>query len=370
MSTMFLDTKLVVSLFQKQLIMAEHDVPLLPTIQLDLVTHRRTDRSLYIDAGTGESKLLVYSANTQLRPDVDPMFGIADMTNLFRMDAVCELGPIAACPELETLAKSFVERSHNTFVDRTLLGATEWYRRRDPCAPANPTMEHFLSDIRLGGIELVELTGKGEAYYEYKAVEFALTRVRAAQYQGLVEAPDLGKFAMYVSAGGGSLQFANTRCMDSMSILVKEYTTKLSANPTDINTIWTWSTYLDGQAHLFSKTCPRIEEGIVVCMGSMFYSAKTIAMDNADDSFHLVSVSDALAAMDTYVEEFELEGATARSIRGYVAMCVNCEFLRATCDPCVQLLFKRNWKVHTSTFRTTWTFGHFLTTLEGHGAMK
>jgi hypothetical protein len=349
--------------------MADQDVPL-PPMSLDLVTHRRTDRSLYIDAGTGESKLLVYSANTQIRPEVDPLFGIADMTNLFRMDAVCELGPIATCPEVEALAKSFVERSHNNFVNRTFLGATEWYRRRDPCAPANPTMECFLSDIRLGGIELVELTGKEEAFYEFKAVEFALTRVRAAQHQGLVEAPDLSKFAMYVSAGGGSLQFANTRCMDSIPILVKDYTTKLGADPSDGDTLDGWMRYLDGQAHIFKKTCPRIEEGIVVCMGSMFYSAKTIAMDNADDAFHLVSVFDALAAMDTYLEEFELEGATARSIRGYVAMCVNREFLRATCGPGVQLLFKRNWKVHTSTFRTTWTFGHFLTTLEGQGATK
>ena len=349
--------------------MADQDVPL-PKLQLDLVTHRRTDRSLYIDAGTGESKLLVYSANMQLRPDVDPMFGIADMANLFHMDTICELGPIATCPDLEVLVKSFVERSRNTFVDRTFLGATEWYRRRDSCAPANPNMERFLSDVRLGGIDLVELTGKEEAFYESKAVEFALTRVRAAQHQGLVEAPDLSKFAMYVSAGGGSLQFANTKCIDSMPILVKEYTTKLSANPTDINTLSAWATYLDGQSYIFNKTCPRIEEGIVVCMGSMFYSAKTIAMDNADDSFHLVGVSDALATMDTYLEEFELEVATARSIRGYVAMCVNREFLRATCGPGVQLLFKRNWKVHTSTFRTTWTFGHFLSTLEGQGATK
>ena len=186
----------------------------------------------------------------------------------------------------------------------------------------------------------------------------------------MIQAPDLSKFAMYVSAGGGSLQFATLACMDSIPILVKDYTTKLGANPIDGDTLDGWTRYLEGQAHLFNKTCPRIEEGIVVCMGSMFYSAKTIAMDNADDSFHLVSVSDALAAMDTYVEEFELEGATARSIRGYVAMCVNREFLRATCGPGVQLLFKRNWKVHTSTFRTTWTFGHFLTTLEGQGAMK
>lgn len=344
--------------------MTDQDVPL-PKIQLDLVTKRRTDRSLYIDAGTGESKLLVYSANTQLRPEVDPMFGIADMTNLFGMDAVCELGPIATSPDLEVLAKSFVGRSRDTFVNRAFLGATEWYRRRDPGAPANPSMEHFLSDVRLGGIDLIELTGKEEAFYESRAVAFALTRVSAAQHQGLVEAPDLSNFAMYVSAGGGSLQFATATCRESIPILVKDYTTKLSANPTDNDTLDGLTRYLEGQAHIFNKTCPRIEEGIVVCMGSMFYSAKTIAMDNADDTFHLVSVSDALTAMDTYLEAFVLEGATARSIRGYVAMCVNREFLRTTCGPCVQLLFKRNWKVHTSTFRTTWTFGHFLSTLEG-----
>lgn len=350
--------------------MADHDVSLLPDIQFDLVPQRRTDRSLYIDAGTGESKLLVYSANTQLRPEVDPMFGIADMTNLFRMDAVCELGPIVTCPDLEVLAKLFVERSHNTFVNRTFLGATEWYRRRDPSAPANPSMERFLNDVRLGGVDLVKLSGEQEAFYEFKAVEFALARVRAARHQGLVEAPDLSRFAMYVSAGGGSLQFANTKCMDSMPILVKEYTAKLEADPTNADTLSAWAKYLEGQSYLFNKTCPRIEEGIVVCMGSMFYSAKSLALSNADDTFRLVSVSDALAAMDTYLEAFDLEGATARSIRGYVAMSVNREFLRATCGPDVQLLFKRNWKVHTSTFRTTWTFGHFLSTLEGQGATK
>ena len=342
------------------------ETPMLVPLPSDIALRpvRNTHRSMYIDAGSGETKLIVYSANIQLRPIPDPVLGVADLTNYYGMDEISKLEPIATSTSLDELSKSMVETSYQSFVNDTFLGATEWYRRTDPCAPADPCIESFLRDLDIGGIQLVELSGTDEALYEFEAVQFALMRVKAAQERNLVVAPPLNDFVMYVSAGGGSLQFSHVSGKTcSIPIGVKKWTTRIAESENRASSVDELETHLICLAKQFEDNCPKVESGFIVAMGSMFYSSKAIHMSNQDDVFTMHPALDVVGAMGSTAMTFDVENATEKDIRGYVALRVNQVFLSKTCTDGVRIMFKRNWKVGSSTFRTTWTFGHFISKL-------
>jgi len=311
--------------------------------------------SLYLDAGTGNTKLLLYR------------MGYWEGKLVSHCTAVCvrdvaQLDPIMGNHHLDKLASDMVGLYFSSFVDKAVLGATEWRRR---LKPEDPRIEEFCTKLRANGVDIVALDAQTEAGYEAVAIRFAL------ELYSMYTKEDLG-CEYYVSAGGGSLQFGSIHgdARTSFPIKVKEFSDQ----------IWVKSLGQEGDVLAsFDAHCsdlqrvffgqPPLEEGTVLCMGSFFYSAKETRMANVPDKYQTYPIQEVLGEMKARLETYRHAVVNApktiskKEVRAYVALRVNFVFLHTVVGGHARILFKRDWAIGENTLRTTWTFGHFLSSL-------
>ena len=322
---------------------------------------RKNESTLYMDAGTGNTKVILYRVNhwDGAHWDVDP-------ETSFESTEICVLDPIAGNPKLDQLGVDLLATYYRSFADKAVLGATEWRRRQKP---TDPIVDDFCVELEDGGITIVPVDAQDEAMYETTAVKFALTRYNAL-FPSKIDAQ------YYVSAGGGSFQLASLSDLSSavsLPILVQHFADLFwsqfqKGNGLDDANIWPYVETMKAKI----KTFPVVTKGILVCMGSMFYSAKHIGLANTPDEFNTHDVHEVLAKMKENIvaistllhDKTQVDPNDKKQIRAYVALQVNHAILRSIAKDDAQILFKRDWKVQADTFRTTWTFGHFLSQLQ------
>jgi hypothetical protein len=325
--------------------------PILPTPSLEMPV-RKNASSIYIDAGTGNTKVLVYRMSYW---EGSP---ISFRTRVFAQD-IDQLDPIvfyAKNDQLNELLCDITDASFDTFVDKAVLGATEWRRKHKP---EDPYIEDFCSKLQVNGFEFVSLDAQLEAKFEAIAIRFALRMYSMYTKKEL-------DCTYYVSAGGGSLQFGSIYddVRFSFPIEVKVFSDRI------------WDQCRQGTVEFteFDAHCKTLHQlfeskvnvkGTLLCMGSFFYSAKEIRMSNAPEEFNIFPVASVLDAMKICLGKYrvrliyETSTMTKKEVRAYVALRVNSVFLDAISKH-VRVLFKRDWKFEKNMLRTTWTFGHFF----------
>ena len=319
---------------------------------------RKNTSTLYVDAGTGNTKVIGYRASFW-----DNANWVQDPETCFKSEEVAMLDPIQGNSELEVLACRLLKTYYRSFTDKVVLGATEWRRKQKP---TDPLVDDFCDELAEGGVTIVPINTEDEAMYEATAVQFALAR-----YSCSSPAID-GTF--YVSAGGGSLQCGfldDATSFRSFPIKVKEFSDILWAQYQKDSYVNTqdFQDHFSSMHDIFSKL-PKVTDGVVVCMGSLFYSAKEIKMANAPTEFTTHSIDDVLDKMLNMLKFYisymgpSSTIVTKKFMRAYVALQLNYTFLEAVVRAPARVLFKRDWQIGDDTFRTTWTFGHFLRSLE------
>jgi hypothetical protein len=328
---------------------------------------RKNASTLYMDAGTGNTKVILYRANywNVEHWDTDP-------ETCFESTELVVLDPIAGNQDLDDLARCLLSTYYRSFADKAVLGTTEWRRKQKP---TDPDVDNFCAELREGEVAIVAMNAQEEAMYEAIAVKFALKR-HAVFAKPPIEAQ------YYVSSGGGSFQLASLSDMSSavsIPILVQHFADLFwsqfqKGNGLDDANIWPYAETMKAKFKTFPAfpEFPVVTKGVLVCMGSMFYSAKHIGLANAPDEFNTHNVHVVLTKMKESIvaisillhHKTQVEPNDKKLIRTYVALYVNHTILSSIAKGSARLLFKRDWKVQDDTFRTTWTFGHFLSYLQ------
>ncbi len=320
---------------------------------------RKNASSMYVDAGTGNTKLIVYRINYW---EDDPQ---NKSTRVCAQDqGQCE--PLLGNDHLDQFADTIMDRYFESFADKVVLGATEWRRKHKP---EDPHIEEFCSTLSNNNVDIVQLDGKLEAAYEAIAVKFALDMysVHTNQPMGC---------EYYVSGGGGSLQFGNLHeqgAKSSFSIKVKHFTDQIWNHCKQGHFYTTGFDTHCNTLHDMFCALPKITKGTLLCMGSFFYSAKEVRMHNKAHEYKLYDIKRVLLEMNAQLKAqvrqccYFLHNAptmvSKKDVRAYVALKVNYTFLNTIVRDDTRILFKRDWAIGKNTLRTTWTLGHFLSTL-------
>lgn len=323
---------------------------------------RRTIRVLYFEAGTKGTKAVVYSINY----DANAAAPLSRSDTYVRTDDVCQLRSILGHDNLDKLAKQFQTTYHQVFVDKAVLGLTAWARRK----PQDPQIEAFCKILNGMGISCQFVSGEEQAQYQHIAAIFA------AKWAGL------DNFKAHCSSDEETLQVSNGKAHASMPIAVREWTRKIAENDTELVNFVRYVGDLDMPAiKVESQEC-----GLVLPMGSFDYMACLLGLDNdvegTDIKVSMAELHHMLAAYSqTMVEKITslhhdiqtkedverkkiAQNYLAEYVKHFVMFRINWRALANLALGNTQVLFKRDWDIRGSTFRTTWSFGHFLSLIE------
>jgi len=284
----------------------------------------------------------------------------------------------------------FCEEQHSlNDANTTMIGSSAWHRAAQTDYNRGAEAEALVTRLTESGLLCKKLEHLQEAYFEATAVAYAAFQLKVPKVDAVM------------GSGGGSVQFMHSmevpfglNCGHRMGIEAvlstykKTKDIKQALAQVDIYCHRTDCT-VDGlqgrvQAEVNRERARKVQKypdnpamaqkikGTVIAISACYYAAVEVGIDNGD---HLMighvcrDVKKKFAAKALELRQLVEADPTLlkRQAMAIVNLHLQLVLLDNLIDDDTTIIFKRNWQLGSTPFRTTWTAGWYLYLLEGLG---